>query len=80
MRRWTYRDKVLLIEGVRNGAMDRELVLKAWDIGSEEFSEWERFYDAHGADALKTTKIQKYRGTSRKPRRRRAGEVAPRRP
>jgi hypothetical protein len=74
--RWTARRKRTLIEDVHrrtpanDGANTEALealmaILANYGVSFEEFAEWERAYDEHGKEALKATKLQKYRAATR---------------
>jgi hypothetical protein len=66
--RWTANRKAAVIEDVRDGVIDARLILAAWGISAEEYREWERAYDLHGKGALKATRLQAFRGATRRKR------------
>jgi hypothetical protein len=77
--RWTANQKATVIADVRSGTVAPELVLAAWDVSLEEYQEWQDSFDAHGIEALKVTKLQRFRAVPRRPRVRRSklGEKIP---
>jgi hypothetical protein len=62
MMRWTAKLKAEIVESVRAGA------LLPPDVSPEEFAEWRDSLDAHGLEALKSTKLQRFRVANRRPR------------
>jgi hypothetical protein len=72
--RWTANQKKLLLVEIRSGADLRE-TLRVHDVSADEYLEWVRVFDEHGYQALKTTKLQKFRVAERRPRKPRQRHV-----
>ena len=60
-RRWVASRKAAVVRAVVSGLISRDTALERYQLSSEEFSEWETAVEVHGAAALKTTALQKYR-------------------
>ena len=59
--RWVASRKQIVVQAVQNGLISREDALRRYGLSPEEFDGWCMAFEKHGAPALKTTSIQKYR-------------------
>lgn len=62
--RWTPRRKANLLLAIDGGVVGIELALTRYALSRDELAAWRRDIGRHGYNALKTTKLKKYRGTS----------------
>lgn len=65
--RWVIRRKAEVVAGVRAGLISLEEACERYTLSVEEFLSWQRSIDRHGLRGLRTTRIQDYRSTSRRP-------------
>jgi hypothetical protein len=65
-QRWTIRRKAAVVAGVRAGLITIEQACERYSLTVEEYLSWQRLIDAHGLRGLRVTKIQDYRGTSKR--------------
>jgi transposase-like protein len=74
--RWTSRRKAEVVDACRSGERSLLAVLAEYQISQEEFAEWVRLYERGGRNALRSTKLQRYRSQERgkNPLRRRPGK------
>lgn len=63
-RRWVMSRKVQIVTAVRAGRLSLDEACSRYSLSEEEFRDWERLIDRHGAEALKTTRLQLYRRRS----------------
>lgn len=66
-KRWVIRRKAEVVAGVRAGLISLEEACARYTLSVEEFLSWQRSIDRHGMRGLRTTRIQDYRGTPRRP-------------
>jgi hypothetical protein len=73
-RRWVPRLKFLIVAAVNRGLLSAQEACDLYGLSPEEFGARQFAIRRHGYDALKTTRVQKYRPTAmrRQMRRRRA--------
>ncbi|RYH02765.1 DUF1153 domain-containing protein [Salipiger sp. IMCC34102] len=60
-RRWVASRKAAVVAAVAHGLIARDVALESYDLSDEEFTEWERGLREHGHNALKTTRLQRFR-------------------
>ncbi|MCE8008644.1 DUF1153 domain-containing protein [Aestuariivita sp.] len=60
-RRWVASRKASVVRGVLYGLLTQAEALKRYGISEEEFHEWLVAVSEHGEDALKATRLKKYR-------------------
>ncbi len=60
-RRWVASRKAAVVRGVLYGLITEEAALDRYNLSGEEFQEWVRAVSLHGEEALKATRVQKYR-------------------
>lgn len=60
-RRWVASRKVAVVRAVVYGLIPLKEALTTYDISQEEYESWQTAVEKHGASALKTTSLQKYR-------------------
>lgn len=60
-RRWVISRKAAIVRALEGGLITREEIQAKWGIGEEELSEWKQAFDRYGIEALRVTKVQKYR-------------------
>jgi hypothetical protein len=61
IRRWITRRKAEVVTAVRTGLLSLDDACVRYGITSEEFLSWQRLLDEHGLRGLRTTRLQKYR-------------------
>jgi len=59
--RWVVRRKAQVVFAVRSGDMTLEEACTRYSLTAEEFRSWQTFFDSHGIDGLRATKLQHYR-------------------
>ncbi|MCC1493600.1 DUF1153 domain-containing protein [Cognatishimia sp. F0-27] len=60
-RRWVASRKAKVVAAVQHGLLTSEQACKTYGLSDEELQEWINAADCHGIDALKATRLQKYR-------------------
>jgi len=63
IKRWVIRRKAEVVAGVKGGLISLDEACKRYDLSIDEFRSWQRLFDSHGMRGLRTTKINKYRGS-----------------
>lgn len=67
-RRWVASRKAAVVRAVRFGLLTEEQAMDRYGLSSEELQSWIVATSAHGVDALKATRVQKYRQSQGKER------------
>ncbi len=67
IKRWVMRRKAEVVAGVKGGLISLDDACRRYDLSIDEFRSWQRLFDNHGMRGLRTTKINKYRGSSTNP-------------
>lgn len=65
--RWTIRRKAEVVAAVRDGVLSLDDACKRYTLTVEEFESWGHALDKHGVQALRTTRLQTYRGRNPQP-------------
>ncbi|MBS0122974.1 DUF1153 domain-containing protein [Thetidibacter halocola] len=60
-RRWVASRKAAVVKAVQNGLLTVPQAMERYALSEEEMGEWLRAAETFGEDALKATRIQKYR-------------------
>jgi hypothetical protein len=60
-QRWVASRKAKVVRGVAYGLITQAEALRRYRISAEEFGEWLALASEHGEDALKATRLKKYR-------------------
>lgn len=60
-RRWVASRKIAVVRAVVYGLIPLKEALETYDLCEEEYLSWQTAVEKHGANALKTTSLQKYR-------------------
>ena len=60
-KRWVARRKAEVVAGVRGGLISLREALSAYNLSMDEFRSWQRLFENHGLDGLRTTRIKTYR-------------------
>ncbi|ETA51565.1 DUF1153 domain-containing protein [Ponticoccus alexandrii] len=60
-RRWVASRKAAVVKAVQNGLLSPDQARDRYSLSEEELLEWVRAATEHGEDALKVTRVQKYR-------------------
>ena len=60
-RRWVASRKIVVVQAVAAGLIDRSEALERYARSDEEFDSWCRAAEEHGTDALKVTRLQQFR-------------------
>jgi hypothetical protein len=61
--RWVIRRKAIVVAAVKGGLLSMEEACGRYSLTIEEYLSWQAAVDRHGLAGLRTTKIQKYRGS-----------------
>jgi transposase-like protein len=69
-RRWVARRKAAVVAAVQSGKITLEEACRRYNLSEEEFRAWQRAFEAHGLPGLRTTRLQQYRTSPSRPRRR----------
>jgi len=59
--RWVARRKAVVVAAVQHGLLSRDAALRRYDLTEEEFDAWQQAVSRHGHDALKITRLQKFK-------------------
>lgn len=59
--RWAASRKIAVVRAVAGGLISREWALSTYDLSEDEFLQWEDAVARHGAQGLKTTRLQEFR-------------------
>ncbi|MFH5773633.1 DUF1153 domain-containing protein [Paracoccus sp. NGMCC 1.201697] len=59
--RWVASRKAVVVAAVKYGLLTRDAALKRYDLTGEEFDAWCIAVDRHGSEALKITRLQKFK-------------------
>lgn len=62
-RRWVASRKAAVVKAVMHGLITRKEALERYQLSDEEFESWCQAVERHGEAALKTTSLQKFRGS-----------------
>jgi len=65
-RRWVIRRKAQVVEAVRSGLISLEEACSRYALSIEEFLSWQRSIERDGLRGLRITRIQDYRGGTRR--------------
>lgn len=60
-RRWVASRKAAVVKAVQYGLLSPDQAQDRYSLSEEELLEWVRAATQHGEDALKVTRVQKYR-------------------
>ena len=60
-RRWVASRKAAVVRAVESGLIDSVEACQTYDLSEEELESWSRAVAQHGENALKATRIQKFR-------------------
>ena len=63
--RWTKYRKLAVVDAVKAGLLTLEEASERYNLSAEELSSWRGRADRHGADGLRTTRLQDYRRKER---------------
>lgn len=61
---WVAQRKAAVVAAVRGGLISREEACRRYELSEEEFSSWQRSFEAYGINGLRVTRLQQYRGAS----------------
>ena len=59
--RWVASRKAAVVQGVEVGLITRDWALTTYRLSDEEFDAWVALSRVHGAEALRTTALKRYR-------------------
>ncbi len=62
-QRWVIRRKAEVVAAVQGGLLSLEDACKRYSLSVEEFLSWQKAIHENGLPGLRTTRIQKYRGS-----------------
>ncbi|WP_425070377.1 DUF1153 domain-containing protein [Sagittula sp. S175] len=60
-RRWVASRKAAVVKAVQYGLLTQDQAKERYSLSEEELLEWVKAATNHGEDALKVTRVQKYR-------------------
>lgn len=60
-KRWVIRRKAEVVAGVRGGLISLEEACSRYSLSVDEFKSWQKLFDEHGLQGLRTTRIKDYR-------------------
>ncbi len=61
--RWTVSKKLLIMIAIKEGLITMEEASKRYFLSIEELDSWKKLDAKHGPTALRSTRLQDYRGT-----------------
>ena len=67
-KRWVMRRKAEVVAAVRGGLLSLEDACDRYTLSVEEFLSWQRLIEKHGMRGLRVTRLQEYRGATRRGR------------
>jgi hypothetical protein len=65
-QRWVASRKAIVVAAVRGGLLSMSDACARYRLTTEEFLSWQTQVDRNGLQGLRTTRIQEYRGSSRR--------------
>jgi hypothetical protein len=65
-QRWVASRKAIVVAAVRGGLLSMSEACARYRLTTEEFLSWQTQVDRDGLQGLRTTRIQEYRGSSRR--------------
>src|SRR3954466_2671704 len=65
-QRWVASRKAIVVAAVRGGLLSMNDACARYRLTTEEFLSWQTQVDRNGLQGLRTTRIQEYRGSSRR--------------
>src|SRR5215218_9523550 len=65
--RWVASRKAIIVAAVRGGLLSMSDACARYRLTTEEFLNWQAQVDRNGLQGLRTTRVQEYRGTGRRP-------------
>jgi len=65
-QRWVASRKAIVVAAVRGGLLSMSDACARYRLTTEEFLSWQTQVDRDGLQGLRTTRIQEYRGSSRR--------------
>src|SRR5215208_4951607 len=65
-QRWVASRKAIVVAAVRGGLLSMSDACARYRLTTEEFLNWQTQVDRNGLQGLRTTRIQEYRGSSRR--------------
>src|SRR5215210_4065094 len=65
-QRWVASRKAIVVAAVRGGLLSMSEACARYRLTTEEFLNWQTQVDRNGLHGLRTTRIQEYRGSSRR--------------
>jgi hypothetical protein len=66
-QRWVASRKAMVVAAVRGGLLSMSEACARYRLTTDEFLSWQTQVDRNGLQGLRTTRIQEYRGTGRRP-------------
>ena len=60
-KRWVASRKATVVRAVQHGLIPMEHALERYGLSEEEFGSWMHAAEVHGEEALKATRVQKFR-------------------
>ena len=66
-QRWVASRKAIVVAAVRGGLLSMSEACARYRLTTEEFLNWQTQVDRNGLQGLRTTRIQEYRGSARRP-------------
>ncbi len=60
-KRWVARRKAEVVAAVCGGLISLHEALRTYNLSVDEFRSWQRLFESHGLDGLRTTRIKTYR-------------------
>ncbi len=60
-RRWVASRKAVVVRAVIHGLITEEEAIERYALSAEEFALWRAAVETHGEQALRVTRLQKYR-------------------
>lgn len=67
-KRWVVSRKAQVVRAVEQGLVSLEAACARYNLSREEFAHWCQLIQAHGTRALRATRVQDYRGATRRTR------------
>jgi hypothetical protein len=66
-QRWVASRKAIIVAAVRGGLLSMSDACARYRLTTEEFLSWQTQVDRDGLQGLRATRVQEYRGSSRRP-------------
>ena len=65
IRRWIAQRKAQVVNAVQTGLLSLDEACERYGIPIDEFLSWQRLFDEHGLEGLRSTRLKEYRHSAK---------------